>query len=744
MTGLVTALLAGLAGVAALGVGPAHATAAHASPTRAVATSARPSSAVAAARATAGDPLAVTIDRLTPSALTDVGTTAAGTPRRSPDVVLAGRVANVSSDPWSDLTVYLTVSARPFTTQEALAAAVASDPAADVADRVVDPDLYVTVRDLAPGRSAGFRLRVPRDRLPISGEAGVYWVGVHVLGTGAEGRVDGADGRARTFLPLVPRDTPATPLALGLQFRNHTVRAGDGSLEFLPGWQKELGSDGRFGRLLGLGSSAGDYPVSWVVDPAVLEAADSVSHGNPAIDVRDGVAAADSSSGNGSGNGSAARPPAIGAGADPSEPGADTDEARTAASWLTGFTAQAQRRRVLAVPYGDVDAASAGRFGQADLVTRGLAQSRRLLEDLQIGSSPVVVPRTGTLSEEGFAAVGDDVPVVLDRLAAADVATVPDVRRSRPDGGSVLLTDPTLTAGGPAPGERRSALALRQRLLAQAALHALAGDTSPLVTLLPPLWDPGPRWRGSRFFAGLRQPWLSPVPLDSLLGGPDTPPLLDPASGVRYGPAAVAAELPGSLVAATAALVDASTTLGSVLTSNTLVEDRVVRQALLSASTYSRVRPGLAGDRARETTALVESWLAKVVVRGPSFVTLSSGTGSLPVTLVNGLDQPVTVGLDASVSGTGLDLALPEPRVLAPRQRDAILIDASATDIGIHQVVIHPSSTEGRQVGTPLELSIRASQVARVLWFIMGGGAAVLFAAIAVRILRRVRRRGEA
>ena len=40
----------------------------------------------------------------------------------------------------------------------------------------------------------------------ITGEPGVYWIGVHALGSNADGRDLVADGRARTFIPLVTKD----------------------------------------------------------------------------------------------------------------------------------------------------------------------------------------------------------------------------------------------------------------------------------------------------------------------------------------------------------------------------------------------------------------------------------------------------------------------------------------------------------------------------------------------------------
>jgi hypothetical protein len=143
------------------------------------------------------DPLKVVIDRVTPSVVPAHG-----------DVTVTGQIRNRSSSTWTDLSVYMVTSAEPMTTTAELANAVDSDIHRQIGGRLVEPGLYTSVPDLAPGQSTRFLLSVPRGRLGISGRPGVYWLGVHVLGTSDAGRDGTADGRARTFLPLVPRPTP--------------------------------------------------------------------------------------------------------------------------------------------------------------------------------------------------------------------------------------------------------------------------------------------------------------------------------------------------------------------------------------------------------------------------------------------------------------------------------------------------------------------------------------------------------
>ena len=61
-------------------------------------------------------------------------------------------------------------------------------------------------------------------------EAGVYWFGVHALGNTDAARDGVADGRARTFLPLVPaaEARPPLPTALVLPLRRPVHHAPDG------------------------------------------------------------------------------------------------------------------------------------------------------------------------------------------------------------------------------------------------------------------------------------------------------------------------------------------------------------------------------------------------------------------------------------------------------------------------------------------------------------------------------------
>ncbi len=660
------------------------------------------------------DPLDVVIERLTPSSL----------PARG-KVRVSGTVTNRSEDDWTDLSVYLLTSPEPMTTPAQLADAVASDPRTDIGPRIIDAGLFVDIPDLAPRQRTTFHLAVPVDRLAISGEPGVYWLGVHVLGTNDEGRLEGADGRARTFLPLVPPGNPGTDLALAVQFRNHTVRAPDGELEYLDGWQATLSHGGRLRRLLDLGTSASPtQDLTWVVDPAVLDAALSVARGNPELDL---APAKDGDTGDDAGDDQRPTP----------------EQAATV--WRDEFFSAAQRHSVLSLPYGDLDASAVMRHAVSDLLTAAFEASTQVLTGGDITSSPVLLPPSGLLSPSAVADLEPGLPLVVAPGALADDGTralLDQPLLNRADGGRILLAPLPDALWGPGPGAPRSALAVRQKLLADAAVHALSKDRDePLVRFLPPGWDPGRHWKRSRFFRGLDLPWLSSVDTTDVLDKLGADPAVDPGEDLAYPQAELEAELPLSTVLSTEALIAQGSTVEELVTDDSDVDEEVSRLALLTSSVWSRRRPGLAAERAVAARERVAGWLDQVTVRSPSFVTMSSGTGTFQVTVVNGLDERVTVGLRATVPGGDLELSTPEPMELAPHSRGAVRVDAASSDIGVHLVTLQPVSEEGTPLGRPTTVSIRSSRVGLILWIVMAVGGTALFLAIVLRIWRRVRRR---
>lgn len=710
-----------------------------------------------------GDPLAVSITRLSPSTLP-----------RDGRVTIGGRITNVSQDTWSELSVYAASSATPITTEEELLAAEEGAAGVEPADyqRLVAPGLFVRVPDLAPGESAPYRLSIPRGRLGIPAAPGVYRLGVQVLGTEEEGRVDGADGRARVLVAAVDPDQPPTEVALALQLRKRTVRTPTGAVDHVAGWSRTLGRTGRLRQLVGLLNSAGGYPVGVVLDPAVVEAAGSLAEGNGGTDLRDAaidgaeqvIGTTDDPASGGAAAGAEAAPQDAEGTSEPSPE--EAAAARAAASWLPELQRALVGRDVRAVPYGDLDLAAAAEHGDADLIGSSLTAGISMLAAYGIEASGVLAPYQGLLSQ----AAAEDAPPGVPALVAGESFVAATIQRggtevldspatdvpavlTGPTGTRLLTYRPIRTRSGTAAGA--AALDMRQRVLARAAIHATTEPGEPLVVVLPPQWSPGTAWRAGSFFAGLRRaPWVRPTAMGDLTPDPmrvvaDEPSPEDRSSrpaptravALRYPPRRLAQRLPVQPFRAAERLAAAGTVLGQLVADNDTLGPRVQRQALLGLSFHTRGRVSGMTGRLRAAQNVVTGWLREVELRTPTFVRMSSESGSFLVPVTNQLDVPVRVRLRPEVLGAGLRLEVPEAVVVEPGTRQPIRVAAQSSSIGVRSVRVDLVTAGGERLYPGPRFSIRSSQVARWVWVAMAVGSALLFVAIVVRIVRRVRAR---
>jgi hypothetical protein len=691
------------------------------------------SGSAAAATSVAGPqaPLRVTIESLTPSTIPQHGA-----------VTVTGTVTNRSDSTWTDLNVYMFTSPTPIRTSDELQDAAATDPTAEVGARLTGSGLYDTVPDLAPGESAGYVLTVPRRDLQISGAPGVYWLGVHVLGASDGGRDSVADGRARQFLPLMPPHGPTTKVSLVFPLKAKVRRDADGRLANVAHWRRLLGIDGRLGRLMQMSETAGPDQVTWVTDPAVLDAAVSVASDNPGFSIEPTTEPPEAGDG-----GSVTPSPSPSAGESPSgeaAPGTEekpSQSALVARDWLDMFQRRAHQHTVMTVPYGDLDVASVLRNGYRRTYQKARQLSQQTMEKLQVVATPVVAPANGFLPQVAMRRLDDSSTVLLsDRAMPSAVAPVVDSRQ----GPRVLLTDSAAGSGGPGPNRRYGAISVRQRILSAAALHALSPDRGqPMVVEVPELWNPGSFWQTADFFAGLDVDWLDPVSLPEVPFSAEQPPPIS-VRGTRalsYPDALRRQEVPLANLLATHDLVRAGGTLAGLLTENDSVDAVLAQEGLLASSVRARDRPRPVATRVRETTEKVQRLMGRIRIDGPPFVTMSSEEGTITVTIVNGLDEPVTVGVEARTGPGDLVIDAPDPADIPPGQRASVRLRAHARDTRVHPVTLMPVTADGRPLGNVTRFNVRSSHVGFVIWVIMGIGGALLLVAIAIRTVRRIRAR---
>jgi hypothetical protein len=684
-------------------------------------------------------PLSITIEQLTPSTIPDHGT-----------IQISGYVTNDDTATWSTINVYAFISQEPLTKPDQLAEAAAAPADAVVGDRInPDSEQYkYLIPELAPGDSAPYTISIPRSQLHVS-KPGVYWFGVHALGEGPDGRDKFADGRARTFLPLVPERRPGQePVGVVIPVRHQLVYAPDGSVDRLADWTKSLSAGGRLRQLVEFGASAGDRTVTWVIDPAVVDAVRRIADGNPPRSLAPTLEPSQAEDGNegdpGDEPSDSAAPseePTESPSADPESDSSsplDLDSldpvVRTAATaaqeWLARLTdAMRPEDQVMTLPYGDVDVAAAAAH-DPELYQRAVARAGNTLPGFDVFTTPVISSPSGYLSGPGIEGADPASTILLtDAMFAAPAPAL-----ALTAGHQVVVTSTGAAAGGPGPNGRTSLVGMRQRLLSEAAVRFLRGGKAPLTMVIPHDWVPPDG--SDAFFSGLDASWLDLTSVDRIAQAATLTPV--DTTQLGYPKWQESAELPKPNFDAAEALIQSGVSLQNLLTLNNQVAGTVADQALGTTSYTARTRPIANRASADASRTWINLRLARVHIDAQRAVTLSGSSGRFRATITNELDQPVTVALDADAQGR-LTIDGPDRVRVGANGRESVLLTARTQESGTHDVTLAVTDKRGTPLGASTRLTIRSAQVSNVIWLFLAGGLALLFGAIGVRLFRRVR-----
>ena len=667
-------------------------------------------------------PLSVTIDSLSPSYV----------PRKGP-IRVTGSVTNEDKGDWTSVFMFAFMGDTPIRSTSELAEASTVDPTAEVGGRITSPGTYDTIDRIAPGETVQYAITVPHSQIHVT-EAGVYWFGVHALGTGPDGRLDGADGRARTFLPLVPPTHAPVDTALVLPLRRTASYAPDGSIEDVEGWNTALAPGGRLRQMVDFGASAGNRPITWLLDPGLPDVVRSLTLGNPARSLA--PPAAGTTGGDDSSSGSTPTPQAGSTPSSGSSDGSDSSDAGQATlaavaasgnAWLDRLHEALSGEEILALPYGDLDVAAAAEHDPA-LYRRARQRSGTELAPWGLPMTPAVSSPGGYLDAPALRATPARSRVlVTDRMFRDEPPAV-----ARAAGARLITTSSGAAAGGPGPDDPLAPVALRQRILAEAALRLLEPGHKPLVVVLPSYWTPS---SSTGFFEGLDVDWLHLTTVNDVASRRAQP---VPIDRLDYPEGRDRVELDNPNFTSAEELIRAGVTLQGVLTDNTNVASTVADQAMSSTSYGHRVSPD--GSRAAidRSRSWIDQELGSIQIDAPPAVTLSSTSGRFAATLTNGLDEPVTVSIQA-LTDEPHAIHGPETVELGPGGRTTVLLNASLQSFGVHNVTLMVTDSQGHPLGSTDQLPIRSAQVSKVIWLILGTGVALLFGAIAVRLFRRIR-----
>jgi hypothetical protein len=646
-------------------------------------------------------------------------------------VTVSGTITNTSAQPVPGLSVQLRSSGTPLKNRDDL------QEYADgtlLADQPVPGAAAAVDRTLAPRATADFSVGLPVNSVPMT----VF--GVYPLAVQAESASLTPLTVSRTFLPFWPGTKAGDPQTEQIAWIWPLIdqpRQAVCSGLLNNGLAGSLASGGRLRRLLQAGSRfAAIAHLTWAIDPALLANVNTMTRPYTVGDGHD------------AGCGHVAKP-----------------ASQAAAAWLAQLKTATAGEDVFVTPYADADAAALTRYGMTADLTRAFTQGRAVASNLLNRNFSTPAP-AGSTDLTGMAWPADGIanPSLLHSLASSDgVGTVvldsstmppsppqdytPSAQTSAPDGTrtqmKVLVSDDTLTqilgsANSPS-DSTATAFSVAQRFLAETAMIAAEQpNLARSVVVAPPRhWDPRADLANGLLEETVNAPWLQPVSLGQL----------------------AAAKNPSGVVTRQAPRAHSPAALGKPLLDQAR---RIEQQARLLMSVEQNPAPALSqaaaavesaawrggGSAGRQGTALAQQIYAYLVgqehqlkIVGVPRVTLGGLTGTLAVSISNGLRYAVNVKLQAD-SGSGLRVTGPPHAVVVPPgQQEIVKLSVRAATVGSTTLRLRLFSPQGASFPAQTSMTIQATKYGTLALVIIAGALAVLVLTAAARAFRRARRR---
>lgn len=598
--------------------------------------------------------------------------------------------------------------------------------AAAAAGRTSSADGEIVARQRLPNRlRIGEEMPFDLDADLTAGSAerdfGVYVLTIEVVAAARDGF--GRVGVVRTFLPWVPveRDFKPGGFAWLWPILGAPTRLADGAFTD-DSLMQEMTTSGRLDRLVAAGESlSAQLPLTWVVDPATLDDARAMSDGYTV------------------------------AGPDGPTDGAGADEV---GEWLGRLAQAAAGQRVISLPYADPDVMALHRNG--------------LLDDLQAARTRGADVTAGALAVEPVTYVAWPAEGFVDRAAASalrgsgftslilDARALPpelpltytptgraDIRT--PDGtSSAMLYDPVLSRslGGREDGQP---LLEVQRFLAETAMITaeLPSQGTDRKVLVAPYrsWSPTGELLDRLVDVVLRAPWIAGVSTEELLAA--DPPEID-RKALRYPRKARSRELSRPYLAGVAAMNASIDVFSEVLARqpNPLIV-RLHESVYRLESTWWRGRPAARANRLDNERRELKALRRQVRVL-PGNYTFGSGSGSIPLTISNGLDQEVVVDVHLEPKSLLVEIGdVPQKRI-APRSKIQVNVPTQARAKGLVHVETSLRTPDGSVYDNPVLLRVRVTEYGTVALYITLGAAGVLMLASVARLSRRAIRHRRA
>lgn len=634
------------------------------------------------------------------------------------DVVITGRVTNVGSNSIDAPDVQLRGSWTPVTDR----AAVAAWAAGTVGDTGELLDHDALGGRLAPGAGASFRVTMQDP----AGTAGPAYGALPISLTAAGVRVTSfvAYQRRREYVPL--HLAVLAPLTLAPD----TALVGAFGPERHTAWERALGPTGR---LTALVEATDDLPVTWAIDPTIVDPPAEIPAERPLDDV---------------------------AGAAWDRIGAD-QKAETALrrAFATQLRTRLASRSALLLPYADPDLAALLATDLTRYFPGLIATATRLVAELPgHNQADIAWPVDGLIGGDGIAAVrqvyGESVLAAVVGAGSSLGGTNSPVAANRaPDGTAVLAYDDALSGALLGLDTDPDGIATRQVLLA---------DTVGLLREFPSTRRSAliavPRGLSTAATSGLHTalagvlaaPWVAETSVEDLRTEAALGPIV-PATSTPPAQSGLPADVLPRATALTTARVRAATT--SIRAIAAMAQVRVDGKANLGL--WTETFRQMLSSRWRDDPAALGHAVGLVRAAGaearrgvavtPERINFFADSGLLTVTVTN--DLPVAVdGVRVELTPLSNRFRLeqtPGPVDIGPGSRANLRIRATALAAGDVPIRVSLWTPDGRRLGSDATVLVRAYPTGTWIYWVIGVAALLFFAVGLIRTRRRRREAGS-
>ncbi|HJR89528.1 MAG TPA: DUF6049 family protein, partial [Aeromicrobium sp.] len=617
---------------------------------------------------------------------------------------VAGVVLNSTRRAFTDVQVYPAIARTPFVSRGAARAAITGG-ATYTGERIEAPTALAKLGTLRAGQSRRFTLTLRAAQLGLSGDEGVYPLGIRVVATGPGGvRSPTPVGRANTFLPLragtadlVLRPAPTTvlwPFLLPGKRGANNAPANTAELA------ASIGARGQMRNLLDLARSTPRRGSDVVVDPSLLQALHAMRH----------------------------------------EPGdSDAAEARrdTADRFLDDLTDLAEDYSCAAVGYDQPDVLAIAASQAAPELNKVVdTATEGTLDAHDMSCLRIEWPSARGVNRPTLTALGrgDVEAVVVSPWAVPDWDATHGnllVRRTR-SGELPLIVNDRLDDGVPGVP---SALTLRQLILSESVLTGMTAGRdvagTSTVVIVDPRFNPG-TVRGQPLAIAYASGVTDPKNLAASVESRRTP-----YAGVVPEEAEATPVAPRQIEVAVDAAHLAELIEGLLLEPSARTEHAQSVASLVSQRWRRHLPTGL--KAAEAVSDKLNRELANIAVEGPGALTLSSSTGQFPLTVRNQSPHRVRVHLGIESSAPGVQFKAPRTVDVAAGESRTVTVDVDMKSESGTTVTARLSAANGQEFGAATDFNVRASGVGAALWIAIG--ISIIF--VAVALIRRFGRPGH-